>query len=99
MNKEKLEQEHAYVKERLSELTAFINSSEYYALKDSERRIIANQRIGMEMYIGNLSLRLWGNIQEYPTDPSMLYGLLWSTLMASSTPRTYSVPTSGNEES
>lgn len=80
MDKEKLELEHAHVKERLAELVDFINSKEYYKQADKEKQLIATQRSGMEMYINALSLRLWGKSECSPSFSSIL-PLLMSTIL------------------
>lgn len=80
MEKKKLEQEHAQLKERLAELVAFINSEEYYKENDVEKQLIATQRSGMEMYLNALSLRLWGKNECNPSMSSML-PLLMSTML------------------
>lgn len=84
MNKEKLEQEHAQLKERLAELVDFINSEDYYRQNDVEKQLIATQRSGMEMYLNALSIRLWGNNQIGNPLSSSMIGLLMSSMMLSS---------------
>lgn len=81
MNKEKLEIEHAQLKERLAELTDFINSKEYYEQSENEKHLIATQRTGMEMYLNSLSLRLWGNDKTGNMSSSSLLPLLMSTML------------------
>lgn len=81
MNKEKLEIEHAQLKERLAELTDFINSKEYYEQSENEKHLIATQRTGMEMYLNSLSLRLWGNDKMGNMSSSSLLPLLMSTML------------------
>lgn len=81
MNKEKLEIEHAQLKERLAELTDFINSKEYYEQSENEKHLIATQRTGMEMYLNSLSLRLWGNDKTGNMSSSSLLPLLMSTIL------------------
>ena len=80
MNNEKLEQEHAQLKERLAELVDFINSEEYYKQNEVEKQLIATQRSGMEMYLNALSLRLWGN-NTYSQNISSILPLLMSSIM------------------
>lgn len=81
MDKERLEQEHAQLKERLAELVDFINSEDYYMLNDVEKQLIATQRSGMEMYLNALSIRLWGNNQIGNPLSSSMIGLLMSSMM------------------
>lgn len=83
MEKEKLEQEHAQLKERLAELVDFINSEEFYKQDDVDKQLIATQRSGMEMYLNALSLRLWGRNDCNPSMSSMLPLLMSTMLMPS----------------
>ena len=94
MNKEKLEMEHAQVKERLAELVDFISSEEFYKQSDSEKQLIATQRTGMEMYLNALSVRLWGKEQECNPLSSSLTSLLMSSMILPtfSSPSSCSVP-------
>lgn len=84
MNREKMEQEHAQLKERLRELTDFINSEEYYKLSETEKQLIAAQRSGMEVYINALSIRLWGKDNTNGAFSPSLLGLVTSMLFAPS---------------
>ena len=80
MNKEKLEKEHAELKERLAELVDFINSKEFFELNDVEKQIVSTQRSGMEIYVSALGLRLWGENARDASFPSML-PMLMSTML------------------
>ena len=80
MNNEKLEREHAQLKESLAELVDFINSEEYYRQSDVEKQLIATQRTGMETYLNALSLRLWGDTTCSSSISSIL-PLLMSTMI------------------
>lgn len=100
MNKEKLEQEHAQLKERLAELVDFINSADYYRQNDVEKQLIATQRSGMEMYLNALSIRLWGNNQIGNPLSSSMIGLLMSSMMlpsVSSSPSSFPMPNNMQE--
>lgn len=79
--REKLEQEHAQLKERLAELVDFINSEEYYKQSDEEKVLISTQRSGMEMYLNALSVRLWGGNNIGNPSASSLLPLLMSTML------------------
>lgn len=83
MDKKKLEQEHAQLKERLVELVDFINSEEFYKQNEVDKQLIATQRSGMEMYLNALSLRLWGKNECNPSMSSMLPLLISTMLMPS----------------
>ena len=65
MEREKLEQEHVQLKERLAELVDFINSEEFYKQNEVDKQLIATQRSGMEMYLNALSLRLWERVNVH----------------------------------
>ena len=80
MEKEKLELEHAQLKERLAELVDFINSEEFYNQNEVDKQLIATQRSGMEMYLNALSLRLWGK-NDCPPSMSSLLPLMMSTML------------------
>lgn len=84
MNRKKTEQEHAELKERLRELTDFINSKEYYQLSDADKQLIATQRSGMEVYINALSIRLWGNGNTNGSFSPSLLGLMTSMIFTPS---------------
>ena len=82
MNRKKMEKEHAQLKERLQELTDFINSEEYYRLSEPEKQLIAAQRSGMEVYINALSIRLWGKHGTSGAYSPSLLGLVTSMLFS-----------------
>lgn len=84
MNRKKMEQEHAQLKERLRELTDFINSEEYYKQSEAEKQLIAAQRSGMEVYINALSIRLWGKGNTNGSYSPSLLGLITSMMFAPS---------------
>lgn len=84
MNREKMEQEHAQLKERLRDLTDFINSEEYYKLSEVDKQLISAQRSGMEVYINALSIRLWGKGNTNGAYSPSLLGLLSSLMFAPS---------------
>ncbi len=84
MDRKKTEQEHAELKERLRELTDFINSEEYYKLSEAEKQLIATQRSGMEVYINALSIRLWGNGNTNGSFSPSLLGLMTSMMFTPS---------------
>lgn len=84
MNRKKMEKEHAQLKERLRELTDFINSEEYYKQSEAEKQLIAAQRSGMEVYINALSIRLWGKGNTNGSFSPSLLGLITSMMFAPS---------------
>lgn len=80
MEREKLVNEHAQLKERLAELVDFINSEEYYKQSDCKKQLISTQRAGMEMYLNALSVRLWGEDNGTVPFSSSVLPLLMSTM-------------------
>lgn len=90
--KEELKQEQYDLKARLHEIIELINSEQYYKLSDSEKGLINQQRVGMELYLSCLTKRIYGTSN---TDTSnllwltMLYGMFTSTTG-------YSIPNTDN---
>lgn len=62
--KERLIIEQQELKEKLSKLTEFINSEEYYKLSHNNRLVLKNQKIAMELYLQVLNMRVFENIDE-----------------------------------
>lgn len=83
-NLEKLKKEHKELKERLVKLIAFMNDEAYFNLDSTEKGLLTNQRMGMEIYINALSQRIYG-VNEIKLD-SMLPILLMSMMNPLSTP-------------
>lgn len=63
-NKEKPIIEQQELKEKLSKLTEFMNSEEYYKLSKNNRLVLKNQKIAMELYLQVLNMRVFENIDE-----------------------------------
>lgn len=62
--KERLIIEQQELKEKLSKLTEFMNSEEYYKLSKNNRLVLKNQKIAMELYLQVLNMRVFENIDE-----------------------------------
>ena len=62
--KERLITEQKELKEKLFKLTEFINSEEYYKLSPSNRLVLKNQKIAMELYLQVLNMRVFENVDE-----------------------------------
>jgi hypothetical protein len=96
MNKEKLVEEQKALKEKLVELIEFINSEEFFKLSEKEKSLINSQRVGMEMYINALTIRVYGEAEkENIAGSSNLFPLL---LLSMFTGFSSPCPTSGSTE-
>ena len=49
--KERLIEEQKELKEKVSKLTEFMNSEEYYKLSPNNRLVLKNQKIAMDLYL------------------------------------------------
>lgn len=78
-NIEELKKEQAETKSKLVELVEFVNSEEYYTLTPSEKNIIGQRRIALEMYLNSLTKGI------YDKDNSTLDlgSAMWPILMTS----------------
>ena len=63
-NKEKLIEEQKELKEKVSKLTEFMNSEEYYKLSPNNKLVLKNQKIAMDLYLQVLNMRVFENIDE-----------------------------------
>lgn len=75
---EQLKEEQKHLKAELAELVDFIASENYYALTDSEKGLINQQRAGMELYLSTLTKRIYGK-----ADASDTTNMVWLTLLYS----------------
>lgn len=57
---EKLKIEQVDLKEKLLRLIDFVNSEEYSTLDVTEKGLLTNQRVGMEIYLNALTQRIYG---------------------------------------
>ena len=72
-NKEKLIKEQKELKEKVSKLTEFMNSEEYYKLSSNNRLVLKNQKIAMDLYLQVLNTRVFEDVDKiYIPD----YGLM-----------------------
>lgn len=65
MEKERLELEHAHVKEVLAEINDFISSDGFYGLPYPKRQLFSVRKVALEIYLKTLSVELWG--EDYET--------------------------------
>lgn len=63
-NKEKLIEEQKELKEKVSKLTEFMNSEEYYKLSQNNRLVLKNQKIAMDLYLQVLNMRVFEDIDK-----------------------------------
>ena len=75
---EQLKKEQYDAKTKLHELLETINSEEYYTLTPSERNLINQRRMALEMYVNALSRSVYDR-DSYSFDAS---GALWPLLMS-----------------
>ena len=92
MDKEKLEQEHAHVKEVLDETSSFISSEKFYLLPFHKRQLLTVRKAALETYLKTLSLELWGS----ETDSVDLSQLMMAGLATAFSPTFPPVPSPSN---
>ena len=63
-NKEKLIKEQKELKEKVSKLTEFMNSEEYYKLSSNNRLVLKNQKIAMDLYLQVLNTRVFEDVDK-----------------------------------
>ncbi len=76
---EELKQEQYDAKAKLHELIELINSKEYYSLSQSEKNIIGQRRIAIELYLNSLTK----NIYDKEGSTFDLSGAMWPLMMSS----------------
>lgn len=81
---EALKKEQAETKSKLVELVEFINSEEYYTLSPSEKSIIGQRRIALEMYLNSLTKEIYDKEGSTFDVSSAMWPLLMSNMFTSS---------------
>lgn len=76
---EELKQEQYDAKAKLHELVEFINSEEYFTLTQSEKNIIGQRRIALEMYVNSLTK----NIYDKEGSTFDVSSAMWPLMMGS----------------
>ena len=76
---EELKQEQYDAKAKLHELIEFINTEEYYTLSQSEKNIIGQRRIALEMYVNSLTK----NIYDKEGSTYDISNAMWPLMMSS----------------
>ena len=80
---ESLKKEQYDAKAKLHEIIELINSEEYYALTPSEKSIIAQQRIGLELYLNSLTKQIYDRDNCSYDAGSSMWPLLMSVMFTS----------------
>jgi hypothetical protein len=81
---EELKQEQFDAKAKLHELVEFVNSDEYYSLSQSEKNIIGQRRIALEMYLNSLTKNLYDKEGSTFDISSAMWPLLMSSMFTGS---------------
>ena len=81
---EELKQEQYDAKAKLHELIEFTNSEEYYTLSQSEKNIIGQRRIALEMYVNSLTKNIYDKDGSTYDISSAMWPLLMSGIFSSS---------------
>ena len=80
---ESLKKEQYDAKAKLHEIIELINSGEYYTLTSSEKSIIAQQRIGLEVYLNSLTKHIYDKDNCSYDVSSSMWPLLMSVMFTS----------------
>ena len=72
--KENLIEEQKELKEKVSKLTEFMNSEEYYKLSPNNRLVLKNQKIAMDLYLQVLNTRVFEDVDKiYIPDYALMH--------------------------
>jgi hypothetical protein len=82
-NIESLKKEQYDAKAKLHEIIELINGEEYYALTPSEKSLMAQERIGLEIYLGSLTKQLYDKDGCSFDASSAMWPLLMSSMFTS----------------
>ena len=80
---ESLKKEQYDAKAKLHEIIELINGEEYYILTPSEKSLIAQQRVGLEIYLGSLTKQLYDKDGCSFDASSAMWPLLMSSMFTS----------------
>ena len=81
---EELKQEQCEAKTKLHELVEFVNSEEYYSLSQSEKNIIGQRRIALEMYLNSLTKSIYDKEGSSFDVSTAMWPLMMSSMFSSS---------------
>lgn len=72
--KERLTEEQKELKDKLSKLTEFMNSEDYYKLSPNNRLVLKNQKIAMDLYLQVLNMRIFEDVDKiYVPDYALMH--------------------------
>ena len=80
---EELKKEQAETKSKLVDVIETINSEEYYTLTPSEKGLIAQQRVGLEIYLDSLTKQLYDKDGCLFDVSNTMWPLLMSSMLTS----------------
>ena len=80
---ESLKEEQYDAKAKLHEIIELINNEGYYTLTPSEKSLIAQQRIGLEVYLNSLTKQIYDKDNCSYDASSAMWPLLMSCMFAS----------------
>ena len=81
---EELKQEQYDAKAKLHELIEFINSEEFYSLSQSEKSIIGQRRLALEMYVNSLTKNIYDKDGSSYDISSAMLPLMMSSMFTGS---------------
>lgn len=82
----RLKIEQVELKDKLLKLIDYINSDEFYKLSAGEKKLISQQRAGMEMYLDAVTKRIYGDESTGIDSNSIWLTLIMGMLAIPSTP-------------
>ncbi len=80
-----LKEEQYDAKAKLHELIEFTNSEEFYTLTQSEKNLIGQRRIAIEMYLNSLTKNIYDKEGSSYDISSAMWPLMMSSMFTSST--------------
>ena len=80
-----LKEEQYDAKAKLHELIEFTNSDEFYALTQSEKNLIGQRRIAIEMYLNSLTKNIYDKEGSSYDISSAMWPLMMGSMFTSST--------------
>ena len=74
--KSRLIEEQAQLKERLLKLLEFMNSETFYNFDEGTKSVFSKQRLGMELYLNALNVRVYGDPKKCDSVSGNMMALL-----------------------
>lgn len=81
---DELKKEQYDAKAKLHELVELVNSEEYYSLSQSEKNILGQRRIALEMYLNSLTKEIYDKDGSTFDMSTSLWPLMLSSMFSSS---------------